>query len=728
MATHSQGRGSSSVASPHSDEFEASERSSVLAANCQASDNQITEENSISPVAPSGEVGVQVPLENIVTPFLRHNSDGTVAFFAQDPLKTARASSKPVVTIKTNRNVYFDNDEISGVINIQSDSDRVFPNTMALLLCRYAAKNPNLPPREKVCTLHCTKYAVAGSLFVPIGVTKIPFSFITPENVPPSFESRWGDVLWEIRLVHQGSSTPLVTLGKFKFRKASLYYSLPGYRPTSQAERFMYFTGKTLRIEASLANDVISIGDAVDVIVSMHYDTTSGKALPIKKIKGSIMQNLYARKKAIVIMNKEIALENTVMEPKAWLADTVTNADGVTAEKKFSLKPQNVAKAGVQRVKNAQGRVTSILIAPSAVHDGERSTVWLKYEVLLRFVLVGAPDIILKLPYHQQNTRDEAEACGIEDIHERMVFPETEEPPIYASHRRMSVPAYQNLRRGSTDLGNPKHIDGVVEFEQPMLEVDDGSELLSIDQSVEQDKESFSKSAVSPARSMGSMATGGSTGLHDMPTYEELNIEEYCQRSATSSRTASRPTSRPTSRRPSTAFSPTSDRRPSTSSTLADTGKQRRPSVVMGLMELSGLGRSLPDGMNSGSTGSLPRTHSGRPAPVKQRSKSSTLVGMFRRRASSIGQGRSGVAALAAANEEDTEYKSPYFPDGRKQSEADASRVGTGVDIGSSYTSGSRRNFNINVDTPELEDDAAEVDEEIPASYGEEEASGDRGD
>eukprot|EP01134_Creolimax_fragrantissima_P000279 CFRG0279T1 len=600
-------------------------------ANNSGTTSSVADVNGCDESVPSvahGEVGVQVPIANIVAPALSHNPDGTVRFSTHDTLKSGKLLSKPVVTIKTNRNVYFDNDEISGCINIQSDIDRVFPNTMALLLCRYAAKNPSLPPREKVCTLHCTKYAVAGSLFVPVGVTKIPFSFITPENVPPSFESRWGDVLWEIRLVHQGSASPLVTLGKLKFRKASLYYSLPGYLPTSQAERFLYFTGKTLRIEASLSNDVVSIGDAIDVKVGMYYNTTSGKPIPVKKIKGSVIQNLFARKKSIVIMSKEITLENTTMEPKTWAADLVTTGEGVSAEKKFSLKPQNVPKACVQRVKNAQGRVVNTMIAPSAIHDGERSTVWLKYVVVLKFVLNGAPDIVLRLPFHQQNTRDEAVACGIEDIHERMVFPESEEPPVYSTHRRLSVPTYKAFRKNSIDSAGCISATGgdVMEFEN---ENENDPDLLE------------PTGDVSSVASTRSITMGGSVGPSML---QGDNRFEYRVDSPT-----------PKGRR------------------------QRSSSVVLGLIELSGLGRSLPESMDSGSTSSLPRH-----TPV-HKSRSSTLVGMLRRRGSSIGQAARSQSNLASAEEEGIEYRSPYFPHGRKEVEANANRVGTGLAVGSSH-------------------------------------------
>ena len=105
------------------------------------------------------------------------------------------------------------------------------------------------------------------------------------------------------RLIHENvdrkARMPLATLAKAIFRKRSLYYPLPGYRPTVQAERTLR-NGQVLRVEASLPKDVFGPREPVEVTVVVHQTCTgSSKKQPklaVTQVKAKLFQSLEAQK------------------------------------------------------------------------------------------------------------------------------------------------------------------------------------------------------------------------------------------------------------------------------------------------------------------------------------------------------------------------------------------------------------------------------------------------
>lgn len=102
--------------------------------------------------------------------------------------------SKLECEIELENTIYYDGDLIRGEVCLNAKEDGIYRNVLVLLLCRFIGRDPALTPKERCTTLHLSKYPLAAELHVPQGETKVPFEFSIPENVPPTFSSKWGDV------------------------------------------------------------------------------------------------------------------------------------------------------------------------------------------------------------------------------------------------------------------------------------------------------------------------------------------------------------------------------------------------------------------------------------------------------------------------------------------------------------------------------------------------------
>lgn len=107
--------------------------------------------------------------------------------------------------IELEGNVFYDGDLIRGEVCLDAKEEGIYRNVLVLLLCRFIGRDPALAPRERCTTLHLSKYPLAAEMHVPQGLTKVPFEFAVPENVPPTFSSKWGDVC--VFLVFMGRSS-----------------------------------------------------------------------------------------------------------------------------------------------------------------------------------------------------------------------------------------------------------------------------------------------------------------------------------------------------------------------------------------------------------------------------------------------------------------------------------------------------------------------------------------
>jgi sporulation-control protein spo0M len=107
-------------------------------------------------------------------------------------------SSNLECEIELEGTVYYDGDILRGEVCINAKEDGIYRNVLVLLLCRFIGRDPALSPRERCTTLHLSKYPLAAEMHIPQGLTKVPFEFAIPENVPPTFSSKWGDVCFVV--------------------------------------------------------------------------------------------------------------------------------------------------------------------------------------------------------------------------------------------------------------------------------------------------------------------------------------------------------------------------------------------------------------------------------------------------------------------------------------------------------------------------------------------------
>eukprot|EP01134_Creolimax_fragrantissima_P004488 CFRG4488T1 len=364
-------------------------------------------------------------------------------------------SSSLSYNLKLDRKLYYGNDLVSGILEIDSNQRDVLQVVRMAMFCHFIITESIKPKRMSRHTIYSTSEIIAREFYVAEGVTSLPFSFRLPSDAPVSVQLPFYSIQWDVRLLTAGKIVH-DTIIRHGFETATLYYST-GSSPTAQCEVLSTRTNAKLRAEVSLSRDVYSDGDAVDVQLSIHM---LKKSICIKSIRACITQ----RVKVVGVeppdgwkkLNTQI--DGSYLLPKSlkykWAP---VKAGGKAFTHTFGLVAQVPANMSTNSRLAIQKRGSNkIVLPPSTYPSGTTYTpgLMVSYTVDVTIKFHGYPSVECSVPFTLQASTAQLDVVGNEvplsTLEDCKIFPlALDLPPSYDKHVEESTPSYTTLRLDS---------------------------------------------------------------------------------------------------------------------------------------------------------------------------------------------------------------------------------------------------------------------------------------
>eukprot|EP00124_Ichthyophonus_hoferi_P002935 Ihof_evm1s225 gene=Ihof_evmTU1s225 len=271
---------------------------------------------------------------------------------------------RPRFKLILDRERYFDNDKVEGVLQLYAEKETVLPPVYIALLCRLVVRGYHKTPGPEY----------QDSFTVPAGETNIRFFFNLPENTPSSFSERDSYLSWEVKFLQRGKRVDH-SLATTPFKKASLYYRIPGHSPKAQIEQQSARGDHTLLVEATLGKDVYHNGDPVEVKIVVHTPG-DGRYISLKGLKAYVYQVVKVDAKVIgPLIRAEYQLDSCKHDVRTWDCVPVAGELGGTImEKTFMMMPRldEEENCCLQSVTNEEGVDTHHLASTVYVDETAR--------------------------------------------------------------------------------------------------------------------------------------------------------------------------------------------------------------------------------------------------------------------------------------------------------------------------------------------------------------------
>lgn len=363
-------------------------------------------------------------------------------------------------SIALDKETYYDNDNVNGLLVIQSPERRVLPPIWLGIECKLLVREISMWNFASHSLFRSFKLSGAerqNRFIAEEGITEVPFTFSLPEHLPPSFKHKRVSISWELKAVHK-RFWPITTLASVLFQKGSFFFCIPGHIPLAQTEAKVLSLPGLFRAEASLSKDVYADGEPIKIAIAVFNPTM----VPcLESLQAKIVQMVRVKYQSQTLWSSHHVLDSCRHKPRYWPAEKLgTGPRGSVQEKTFMLllqarQPNRAKKMAGQ----AEATPCPALSPTTNYKDVENGVnVSVQYSVEIKFIARYSDVYRLSLPFCCQSYNGLSPIGSsldnlhdMENLHDICVFPQIDEPPAYEIHQAKSVASYTCLRRGSAD-------------------------------------------------------------------------------------------------------------------------------------------------------------------------------------------------------------------------------------------------------------------------------------